>query len=264
MKRIRSFGLHGWLFALLGAPLGASACGPDDTYIGTVCTVAMNWCPQNYVQADGRTLPINNYQALYSLIGNTYGGNATQGTFGVPDLRGRSVVGTGQGSGTSNVVWGQQLGQPAVTLNANQLPQHTHPATFTGVGGGQVTIPATTGNLTVAASLPVATAPAGNATLASGSNYITSMTGNVGASSVKFVGPFSQSAPATPAAANLPATVTTSGTAGTPEIKFSSGITGGTVAVGPNPTAGTALPTQSPGLGMMVCIAVNGLYPSRP
>jgi microcystin-dependent protein len=247
---------------LLGASGGARACGPE-AYTGQVCFVAMNWCPNNTMAAEGQLLPINNYQALYSLIGTTYGGDART-TFGLPDLRGRAPVHAGQPPGMDNVPFGKPLGQQAVTVNANQLPAHVHPAAFTGTGGGQVTVPATPGNLSVTASLPVSTTASGSNTLSSGSNYIASMSGSLGASSVKFTGPFTQSAPAAPAAATLPANVTVTGTAGAPAITFNSGITGGAVAVGPNATSNAAVPTQSPALAMTACIVLNGYYPTRP
>src|SRR5262249_7284945 len=63
--------------------------------------------------------------ALFSLIGTTYGGNG-QTTFGLPDLRGRVMVHTGQGPGTSNYTLGQVGGSETVTLTQNQLPSHSH------------------------------------------------------------------------------------------------------------------------------------------
>lgn len=247
---------------LLGAPAISSACGAE-AYTGQICFVAQNWCPVNTVAAEGQLLQINNYQALYSLIGTTYGGDART-TFGLPDLRGRAPVHWGQPPGMNAVPYGQPLGQQTVTINAGQIPAHTHAAAFTGTGGGQVTVPATPGNLSVSASLPVSTTAAGSNTLSSGSNYIASMTGALGANNVKFTGPYTQTAPASPATATLPANVTVTGTAGAPAITFNSGITGGSVAVAPNVTSNAAVPTQSPALAMTACIVLNGYYPQRP
>jgi microcystin-dependent protein len=114
------------------------ACNGDD-YIGSICTVSFNWCPEYTVPADGRTLPTNQNQALYSLIGTKYGGDANN--FAVPDLRGRSVVGLGQGAGLQqNVIWGQKRGNETVALSVAQLPAHTHAATFNQTGSNPITV----------------------------------------------------------------------------------------------------------------------------
>ncbi|WP_146208131.1 phage tail protein, partial [Azospirillum sp. TSH64] len=73
--------------ALFSTP--AAACN-DESYIGTICTFAFDWCPRNYIPADGRTLAIREYQALFALVGFRYGGDNAN-TFGIPDLRGRAA-----------------------------------------------------------------------------------------------------------------------------------------------------------------------------
>lgn len=100
----------------------ASACGPEP-YIGQVCTFAFDYCPRGYLPADGRVVSISQNTALFSLLGVLYGGDGRT-TFGLPDLRGRAVVGAGGASAqTSPVALGQMRGQEAVSLLANQLPQ---------------------------------------------------------------------------------------------------------------------------------------------
>ncbi|WP_244664866.1 phage tail protein [Candidatus Symbiopectobacterium sp. 'North America'] len=73
----------------------ASACA-SEPLVGSVCYMATDFCPRGFVRADGQLLQINANQALFSLLGNIYGGQVSAGTFGVPDLRGRSAVGVGQ------------------------------------------------------------------------------------------------------------------------------------------------------------------------
>lgn len=250
-------------------PLAASACG-QEPYMGEVCTFAFNYCPQYYLPADGRSLPMNQYQALYSLIGTQYGGSGTN--FNLPDLRGRTVVGSGQGQAPgqtfTNVAVAQQVGQQQLTLTPAQAPvwPHAHPATFAPViTPVDVTIPANPGNLGVAAALPVGSSSAGaTPTPASGQNYLTAVSGQLGASAIAVKGPYTMTKPS---AATLPADVTVTGSAGTAAatVKVNM-VTGGTVTVQNNAgvPAAQPVPTQSPGLGMTVCIAVNGLYPSRP
>ncbi len=63
----------------------AQACG-DSSYIGEVCVFAFNFCPQGYLPADGRSLPIRDNAALFSLLGITYGGDGKT-DFKLPDLR---------------------------------------------------------------------------------------------------------------------------------------------------------------------------------
>lgn len=81
--------------------------------------------PAGYLPAEGQLLPINQYGALYSLIGDTFGGD-NQTTFALPDLRGRTPIGDGSGPGLSNRTLGDTGGVDEVTLMTIQLPSHSH------------------------------------------------------------------------------------------------------------------------------------------
>src|SRR5512136_2572601 len=94
-------------------------------YVGEIRMFAGNFAPQGWMFCEGQLLPISQYDALFNLIGTTYGGDGIN-TFALPDLRGRVIVGPGQGSGLSNYVLGQQGGVETVTLTTNQIPQHSH------------------------------------------------------------------------------------------------------------------------------------------
>jgi microcystin-dependent protein len=116
----------------------ASACSTEP-YIGTICATTYNFCPSpEYLPAQGQTLQINQYQALFALIGTNYGGDGRT-NFVLPDLRGRVPVGMGQGAGLSNVTLGQKRGAEAVALNQSNLPAAVpltvNVAVNTGVGG---------------------------------------------------------------------------------------------------------------------------------
>ena len=74
----------------------AARATAQEFYLGQVITMATTYCPQGTLPADGRPMPINQFQALYSLLGTTYGGDGTT-AFNLPDLRGRSVL-LGRGS----------------------------------------------------------------------------------------------------------------------------------------------------------------------
>jgi len=98
-----------------------------EQYIGEIRAFGFNFAPQNWALCAGQTLPINTNQALFSLLGTMYGGDGRT-NFALPDLRGRSAVGAGQGSGLSNYDQGQAGGSETVTLTAGQVAPHTHPA----------------------------------------------------------------------------------------------------------------------------------------
>ncbi len=111
-------------------------------YIGEIRPFAGTFAPYGWNLCDGSLLSISAYQALYSLIGTTYGGDG-QTTFGVPDLRGRAAINQGQGPGLGNYILGQPLGVETVTVTTAQLPAHPH--TFSGnTGAGGTATPGTT------------------------------------------------------------------------------------------------------------------------
>ncbi|WP_460582385.1 phage tail protein [Hymenobacter arcticus] len=110
--------------------------------LGEIRAVGFNFAPYNWALCDGSLLQIRQNTALFSLLGITYGGDG-QNTFGLPDLRGRAVVHVGQGPGLSRYTQGQVSGTENVTLNAPQMPTHTH-----GLGPDtRVAANNTTGNL---------------------------------------------------------------------------------------------------------------------
>jgi microcystin-dependent protein len=84
-------------------------------YLGEIKMISWNYAPKGWTFCNGQTLPINQNQALFSILGTTYGGNG-QTTFALPDLRTRVPVNAGNG-----VVLGEQGGEQAVTLNINQI-----------------------------------------------------------------------------------------------------------------------------------------------
>lgn len=96
-----------------------------DYYVGEIRLFAGNYVPEDFIACDGRLLPINGNEALFSLVGAIWGGDSRT-TFGVPDLRGRIPVGQGQGTGLTSRILGQTGGHEQVTLTAAQMPSHTH------------------------------------------------------------------------------------------------------------------------------------------
>jgi microcystin-dependent protein len=97
----------------------------SDQYVGEIRLFAGNFAPFGWASCSGQLLSIAENQALFALIGTTYGGDG-QNTFGVPDLRGRAIMHQGAGPGLSDYVLGQPVGVETVTLTGQQI-SHTHP-----------------------------------------------------------------------------------------------------------------------------------------
>jgi microcystin-dependent protein len=94
--------------------------------IGFTTIFAGNFAPKAWAFCQGQILAIASNTALFSILGTNYGGNGTT-TFGLPDLRGRAVVGTGQGPGLSPYSLGQQGGTETNTMSLQQMAIHAHP-----------------------------------------------------------------------------------------------------------------------------------------
>jgi microcystin-dependent protein len=92
----------------------------DEPFLGELLCVSFNYAPKGWALCNGQFLPINQNQALFSLLGTTYGGNG-QTTFALPDLRGRGPVHFGSG-----ISLGERAGAETVTLTSSQMPQHIH------------------------------------------------------------------------------------------------------------------------------------------
>ena len=96
-----------------------------DSFVGAIFSFGFNFAPYGWAQCNGDLLPISGNEALYSLLGTTYGGDGTT-TFALPNMQGRVPIGTGQGPGLPNYVIGQAAGSETVTLSTANLPVHSH------------------------------------------------------------------------------------------------------------------------------------------
>ncbi|ACF13884.1 Tail Collar domain protein [Chloroherpeton thalassium ATCC 35110] len=106
-----------------------------EAYIGEIRLFGFGWAPDGWAQCNGQLLLINENQALYSLLGTMYGGDA-RSTFGVPDLRGRAVIGYGQSPKLSySYQMSQWGGEETVTLGVAQIPAHNHTLIADGATG---------------------------------------------------------------------------------------------------------------------------------
>lgn len=114
------------LVATALAPIATAEA--QEAYVGEIRMVGFGHCPGGWTEANGQLLSIEQYSALFSLFGTTYGGDG-RSNFGLPDLRGSSAIHIGQGPGLSNFVLGQKGGTETNTLAIANLPSHTHSAT---------------------------------------------------------------------------------------------------------------------------------------
>ncbi|MBP7460913.1 MAG: phage tail protein [Candidatus Delongbacteria bacterium] len=96
-----------------------------DPFIGEIRLWGCNFAPYGWAFCDGSLLSVNQNQALFNLIGNSYGGDGNQ-TFAVPNLKDRIPIGFGQGPGLTNHPIASSGGQTAHTLTANEMPSHSH------------------------------------------------------------------------------------------------------------------------------------------
>lgn len=96
-----------------------------DFFVGQINLFGFNFAPRFWAQCNGQLLAINQNQALFALLGTSYGGNGTT-TFALPDLRGRVPISYSNPSQSPNFSLGQVGGQETVTLTTAQLPAHTH------------------------------------------------------------------------------------------------------------------------------------------
>lgn len=221
-----------------------------DAFMGMVMPVAFNFAPKGWAFCNGQLVPISQNSAMFALLGTMYGGDG-QTTFGLPDLRGRVPVGSqGNGPGLTPIVQGEKAGTNtntviangtvSISLNATNLPQHTHPASFNPT------------ELTATTHLQASTSSSGaNTVPANGSVLCTSPSGP-GSASI-----YSQTLEN---AVNLGGVSTTVAGAGTVTVNANTG--GGQPAIAPVMTTAT-VPNMQPFLGLNYIICMQGIFPSR-
>lgn len=200
-----------------------------DLYIGFIWLFGGNFAPRGNFLCNGQLLSINQNSAFFSILGTTYGGDGVQ-TFALPNLQGRTAIGSGNGPGLTPKVLGQVSGTEAVTLTNSNLPIHNHPATLSG-----------------ATSTPQAAAVAGDAT--SPENNYLALSPKIGSGpNATVLKTYATPTAATAVAENIKPMVSNPVT-GTPTI----GVAGSSAAVS----------IMQPYLALTYCILAQGIYPSR-
>lgn len=109
-----------------------------EPFLSEIRIMSFVFAPQGWALCNGQLLPINQNQALFSLLGTTFGGDGRV-NFALPDLRGRIPIHVGQGHSL-----GERGGEQAHTLNISEMPTHTH---VVNASAGAASTPIPTGNL---------------------------------------------------------------------------------------------------------------------
>ncbi|KAA0579289.1 tail fiber protein [Azospirillum sp. Sh1] len=102
----------------------------SDFFLGEIRAFSFSWAPDWWAQCNGQIMTIQQNQALYALLGVTFGGNATT-NFQLPDMRGRGAYGAANVAGQQR---GNKFGSEGVTLTTTQIPPHTHTLNATTTG----------------------------------------------------------------------------------------------------------------------------------
>jgi len=231
-----------------------------ECYLGTILPWPVSYAPEGFALCQGQLMPITQNQALFALIGATYGGDG-RNNFALPNLCGRFPIGTGQNpnSGVTYTLGQQGTNSGSVVLKSTDvpLPVHVHAiqstATVTGGGGNvpvslNVSIPANTDPYPNPMPTPatyVSTPANNNCTLASG---------KAGQSPTNI---YTTNLP-TPGASLKPFTVQTNINVPAPTVSVASAC----AAAGANPT--TPVSVMPPYLCLNYIIATTGYFPVRP
>ena len=97
-----------------------------EPFIGEICCFGFNFAPRDWAQCNGQSVAIAQNEALFAILGTTYGGNGVT-TFDLPNLQGRIPMHWGTGRSGMNTTIGEAMGTTTVTLTSAQMPQHNHP-----------------------------------------------------------------------------------------------------------------------------------------
>ncbi|MCK4259345.1 MAG: phage tail protein [Halanaerobiales bacterium] len=201
----------------------------SEPFLGEIKAVGFNFAPVGWAKCYGQLIDIAQNTALYALLGTYYGGDGRV-NFGLPDLRGRAIVGEGQGPGLIPKSMGERSGIEYATLSVGNMPSHTHGGSIGGTATGTFKLDASTQEGTD--SSPADKIPAKSVTADLLKKSINSYT--------------DASNKDTQMAQNT----------------VNIDLNGGTVQVDPN-GSGQAFPIRNPYQVLNYIIATTGLFPSR-
>lgn len=122
--RLSLLAVLGLMMTLSLVPAANAQVG-GQPYVGEILAAGFSFAPHGWALCQGQIMSIQQNTALFSLLGTTYGGDGKT-TFALPDLRGRTPIGSGQSTAGSNFDLGQTGGEEVVTLTLGQMPAHSH------------------------------------------------------------------------------------------------------------------------------------------
>jgi len=214
--------------------------------MGTIILFAGNFAPKGWMTCEGQLLPVNQYQALYSLLGNNYGGTPNI-SFNLPDLRGAFPTQCTNTSGAhpgGTYSLGQVGGAQSFSITANNLPPHTHNI----VKGAGTNL---TGSVSVATIVNV-TSNSANAAASPSIGSSLSAVNDIGGTGG--IGIYNTPAPDVPLNGSTASSVVTNTLSFDP-----TGLTLTPYGSGPNPISN--VPNF---VAMQYIISMDGIYPTRP
>ncbi|MDY7562739.1 tail fiber protein [Pseudomonas sp. 10B1] len=194
-----------------------------DVFIGNIQMFGFNFAPRGWALCDGSLLQVQQFQALFTLLGTTYGGNGSV-NFSLPDLRSRLPIGQGAGPNLTPRTVGDHSGTESVVATLDNLPTHSHGTTA----------------LHAVTAVKLANAPSNPATVPTATNSYLGASISGGPTSAAIYSDQQGNAP-----------VTLSG--------VTTGITGITDPAG----KGLPMATMNPFLAVNFSIALEGLFPTR-
>lgn len=243
-----------------------------DPFVGEIRMVGFNFPPQDWASCNGQTLPANQNQALFALLGTYFGGDNSN--FKLPDLQGRVPLGAGRRI-TDGVIYNMGVSNGTASFDASKLPVplHTHAATFTGTASSananlplSGTVSLQNGGVTVDLGTNANSAFANPA--AGQTSYLSAVTVKNGLAPANITGLFTAAAPDPNNKAKLGGVNFTAGTA-----TLSGNATGnvaitpsGTIAVTPagnNPPIPVPVSVMQPFQAVNFIIALTGIFPMR-
>ena len=128
MKISLKYSLGAVSAALMMGMISTPPAHAQEPYLGQLMVFGGTFCPRGWTNADGQLLAVASNSALFSLYGCMYGGDCRT-TFGVPNLKGRSVVHVGNGAGLPPTpTMGATGGSGSFTITTNTMPSHNHAA----------------------------------------------------------------------------------------------------------------------------------------
>lgn len=239
----------------------------EDAYLGTIVAWPIDFAPMGWMFCEGQSLAVGQYQALYSLLGNTYGGNTSM--FNLPDLRSRVVIGASNSPVQGLPIY--KLGQKMGISEADAvLPIHSHniPSTGMNVDLSKGSLNVTASEMTIDSSgnfgLPITSENASASSSPTTSDYYLGTARMSNGTPVNtFYKPNTE-----PTVTTKPTQIQVTGKS-TPSISATmSGIAPITIQSGTRVSdsgiPSGKIPLMQPGIALRYIICVNGLYPPRP